>query len=28
VIEGDLDPVITSLKVAERTEKLQSGAMI
>jgi peptide chain release factor 1 len=28
VIEGDLDPVITALKVADRTEKLQSGAMI
>jgi len=28
VIEGDLDPVITALKVAERAERLQSGAMI
>jgi peptide chain release factor 1 len=28
VLEGDLDPVITSLKLAERTEKLQSGAVL
>jgi peptide chain release factor 1 len=28
VIQGDLDGVITALKVADRTEKLQSGATI
>ncbi len=28
VVEGDLDPVITALKVADRTEKLRSGASV
>ncbi|MDB5032790.1 MAG: Peptide chain release factor 1 [Chlorobi bacterium] len=28
VVEGNLDPVITSLKVADRAEKLQSGAAL
>lgn len=28
VVEGDLDPVITALKVADRAEKLRSGASV
>jgi len=28
IIEGDLDSVITALKIADRTEKLQSGATL